>query len=162
MAGMMSSMMRGVQDPGPLPAVSRTVFREHRGVEIQEITDGTSNTIMVVEAAEAVPWTKPDELPFPEAPPLPRLGGSLRDGVAALFADGRVRLIDQRVEERVLRNLITPAGGEVISGNEFPHPDSPPPGGPRLGPNAAGAGATLQDESQRFAVREPCKTRWVS
>ena len=30
------------------------------GVGIETITDGTSNTIAVVEAKEAVPWTKPD------------------------------------------------------------------------------------------------------
>ena len=40
------------------------MFRLNRGTEIQEITDGTNNTIMVVESAGSVPWTKPEELSF--------------------------------------------------------------------------------------------------
>ena len=30
----------------------------------QDVTDGKSNTITVAEAENAVPWTKPDDLPF--------------------------------------------------------------------------------------------------
>ena len=37
--------------------------------------DGTSNTVLVVEAATAVPWTKPDELPYDPNGMLPSLGG---------------------------------------------------------------------------------------
>src|SRR5262249_1456363 len=40
-----------------------------------DITDGTSNTLIVAEAAEAVIWTKPDELAFSPSGPLPKLGG---------------------------------------------------------------------------------------
>ena len=35
-----------------------------------DIPDGTSMTILVVEANDAVPWTKPDELTFNPAGPL--------------------------------------------------------------------------------------------
>ncbi|WP_410969410.1 hypothetical protein, partial [Salmonella sp. SAL04284] len=39
------------------------------GRTFAEITDGTSNTLLVVESNDAVPWTKPDDLPYdPEKP----------------------------------------------------------------------------------------------
>ena len=106
-----------------------TVFRENRGVDLAEVTDGTNYTLMVVEAAEAVPWTKPDELPFSLNGPLPRLGGSMQGGYAALFASGVVRFLDQRIDERLLRCLITANGGEILSTDQIPQADAPPPGG---------------------------------
>jgi RNA polymerase sigma factor (sigma-70 family) len=155
MAGMMASMMGGQMMGGQAheaePFGSRTFFRESQGVQLAEITDGTSNTIMVVESAEAVPWTKPDDLPFPDSGPLPRLGGSMRDGFAALFVDARVRLIDQGIPQRILRNLITPNGGEIVSADELPSPESPPPGGLKLVPDASAPDAAATDEAQGYA-----------
>jgi RNA polymerase sigma factor (sigma-70 family) len=143
--------MGGMMVAGVPSIHAGTFFRENRGVELSQITDGTSNTITVVEAAQAVPWTKPDDLPFAGNSPLPSMGGSMRDGFAALFADGRVRLLDRRLDERILRCLITPSGGEIISADQFPRPDSPPPGGVFFGKEATGAGTTVAGESQRYA-----------
>jgi len=42
---------------------------------IANITDGSSNTILVVEANRDIPWTKPEDLPFNPKGPLPELGG---------------------------------------------------------------------------------------
>jgi RNA polymerase sigma factor (sigma-70 family) len=151
MASAYGGQMRGGMAADALSIPALTAFRERRGVELSEITDGASNTITVVEAAQAVPWTKPDDLPFAENSPLPPLGGSMRDGFAALFADGRVRLLDRRFDERVLRCLITPAGGEIISGDQLPRPDSPPPGGLSLGKEAIAVGGPEQDDAQRYA-----------
>src|SRR5439155_1388856 len=39
-------------------------FEGKRGLRIGDFTDGTSNTILVAEAARAVPWTKPEDLPY--------------------------------------------------------------------------------------------------
>ena len=41
-----------------------TLFEPNQTIGIAQIPDGTSNTIAVVEADGAVPWTKPDELVF--------------------------------------------------------------------------------------------------
>ena len=38
-----------------------------RSVKVVQVTDGMSNTLMVVEAQDSVPWTKPDDLPFDPA-----------------------------------------------------------------------------------------------
>jgi len=35
---------------------------------------------MIVEAAHPIPWTKPEDVPYYEAKPLPKLGGQFEDG----------------------------------------------------------------------------------
>ena len=47
-----------------VPTADGTAFGGKEGLTIANITDGTSNTIMIVEAApeKAVIWTKPDDL----------------------------------------------------------------------------------------------------
>ncbi|HWE38004.1 MAG TPA: DUF1559 domain-containing protein [Isosphaeraceae bacterium] len=91
------------------------------GIKLAQITDGTSNTIGVVEAKEAVIWTKPDtDIEFdPEKSPLSQLGGHFRGGFNALILDGSVRFIKETVNETVLKALITYNGGEVVSPDAF-------------------------------------------
>jgi hypothetical protein len=76
--------------------------------------DGTSNTLWVVEAGEAVPWTKPEELVYDENRPLPKLGGMFREGFHALMVDGSVTFVSSRYDERTLRNFITANDGQVV------------------------------------------------
>jgi hypothetical protein len=79
------------------------------------IPDGTSNTILVVEAGEPVPWSKPDDIPFAPDKPLPKLGGlKFRAGFHALMADGSVHFIYYDVSEKTLKAAITANGGEVL------------------------------------------------
>jgi hypothetical protein len=75
---------------------------------------GTPNTILIVEAADPVPWTKPDELSYDPAGPLPRLGGHFCSGFLAATADGQVRIIGPSVSERTLRSAIDPADGRPL------------------------------------------------
>jgi Protein of unknown function (DUF1559)/Sigma-70, region 4 len=89
------------------------MFDGAQGITIQNITDGTSNTVLIATAREAVPWTQPAELPFGEGQP----GQALDTGDSRSFAlglvDGSVRTLPAG-EARMLRWLITRAGGEVV------------------------------------------------
>jgi hypothetical protein len=78
------------------------------------IPDGTSNTIAVVEANDPVPWTKPDELPFPPKGAIAPLLNWRKDKALILMGDGFVRPLSQTVSEKNLRNAITVADGMVV------------------------------------------------
>jgi hypothetical protein len=97
------------------------------GIGIASITDGTSNTLGIVEAKEAVPWTRPDaEIPFdPVLKPeqmsrlLQSLGGHFPGGFDAMFLDGSVRFIKTSINMITLHALITRNEGEVVSADAF-------------------------------------------
>lgn len=77
--------------------------------------DGTSNTWLVVEAAESVPWAKPDDLVYDGKRPLPQLGGP-RGSYIAGFADGSVQTFRRgQIDEQTLRYLISTADGMPIN-----------------------------------------------
>jgi hypothetical protein len=56
------------------------MFEDQKMIALQNVTDGTSNTMMAIEAAEAGPWTKPADLPFDRTKDLPKFGGLFKDG----------------------------------------------------------------------------------
>ena len=86
------------------------------GTDIRRFRDGTSNTLLVVEAGAdvAVPWTRPDDIHFDSSQPLAALGELPNDGFWGAFADGAVRKIKPDIKPEVFRALLTPSGGEVI------------------------------------------------
>ena len=59
-------------------------------VGFQNITDGTSNTIMVIETADLVPWAKPGDFPFDPKKDLPKIAPvrGLAEWLAALPSSG--------------------------------------------------------------------------
>ncbi len=93
------------------------LFEDGNSAKIADVTDGTSNTIMVVEAREAVPWTKPVDLPFDPAAAPSFFGAASTHpgGFNTLFADGSVRFITTSLSLQTFRALITRAGGEVVN-----------------------------------------------
>jgi prepilin-type processing-associated H-X9-DG protein len=87
--------------------------------KIFTITDGTSQTFMIVEAGEAVAWTKPADVAFDAKKPLPKLGGVFDGNFNVAFCDGSVRFVPKGVKDENLKKFITVAGGEVIGDNDL-------------------------------------------
>ncbi len=93
-------------------------FELKKPVRFLDFTDGTSNTIMVVEAAEGVPWTRPDGFEYDPKKPLPKLGAISPEGFWVAMADGSVRFLSHTIKESTLRAAITRNGGEIVNLNE--------------------------------------------
>jgi hypothetical protein len=81
----------------------------------RNFTDGTANTWMVVVAKEAVPWTKPEELPFDPKKNMADLLGTVGGVWQAGFADGHVENYPKLPKAETINALITRDGGEVIN-----------------------------------------------
>jgi prepilin-type processing-associated H-X9-DG protein len=73
--------------------------------------NGTSNTIVALEAGVATTWTKPLDLPFDEKMPLPARGGLFGD-FHILFVDGHVQLYDKNTSQKALKLAIQPENTE--------------------------------------------------
>lgn len=93
------------------------IFPENGTGRFRDITDGTSNTIMVVEANvdEAVPWTQPTDVDIDRDNPLPQLGHTHQNGFHVLMADGAVKFITHQIDMELLKALITRANKEVVN-----------------------------------------------
>jgi hypothetical protein len=87
-----------------------TLWPDNSKRPLTSITDGTSNTFLFAEAAGAVPWPKPADMPMQPgaAPPLPQ------DKFFVAMVDGSVRLVDRRrVSDATLVLYINPADGVI-------------------------------------------------
>jgi hypothetical protein len=100
------------------PAGNVTMFPPGRGVRVAEVTDGTSQTALLVDAADdrAVEWTRPDDLKVDEKDAsLPkalstRYGGQYLVGLA----DGGARFLPGAFPAASLWALLTRGGAEVV------------------------------------------------
>jgi prepilin-type processing-associated H-X9-DG protein len=97
------------------------VFDGDKLCTLASVTDGLSNTLVVVEAAGAnIHWMEPRDLDFTQLQGVINgTGGneiaSHHPGMAVVgFADGSVRALPSSVQPTVVRALITRAGGEPI------------------------------------------------
>lgn len=88
-----------------------TAFEGTQGKRMADFTDGTSNSVLFVEADKSVPWTQPDDFEVDWDNPLQGLG-SIRPGIfVAGFADGSVQTIANTVDPEFLINLFKIANG---------------------------------------------------
>lgn len=101
------------------PRGEATILHGAEGVKLNEITDGTSNTILVVAASDdlAVTWTEPKDWDVDPELVVKGLFGHHPDGTNFGFADGSVRFLKESIGLEVLKALLTRNGGEVLSAN---------------------------------------------
>jgi len=64
------------------------------GASFRDITDGTSNTLLIVESLDSVPWTKPADIPFENELDLPRIQPRPGHPLHFLMVDGSVRKME--------------------------------------------------------------------
>ncbi len=96
---------------------SGSLFDPDKKHNLADIKDGAANTLLVVEAADSVPWTKPDELEYKPGARLPALGLPNRNFVLALMADGSVRSVKKNANATSWYAAIS------FAGNDVPGPD---------------------------------------
>ena len=98
------------------PVSDRSVVtQESGGINIANIPDGASNTILFVNADRdrAVTWTRPKDLQFDSEHPLKGLGD--RGYFTAVFVDGSVHQIPATIDEQTMRRLVWRNDGEPVS-----------------------------------------------
>lgn len=97
-----------------------TAFEGETGLKISSFTDGTSNTILTIEASpEAAEfWTKPGGLPNDDEKLLDAFKTPYSYGFMYGRADGSVHIVENLTEKlETFKALITRNGGEVV--NDF-------------------------------------------
>jgi len=81
---------------------------------MDQITDGTSNTIMLVEAKRDIPWTKPEDIPYDPNKPVPKLGGGFEMDFFIALADGSVHFSPAQQTKRHSACLSLRADGQPV------------------------------------------------
>jgi uncharacterized protein DUF1559 len=97
-----------------VPVGPETVFYKNDGTKVSEIKDGTSRTILFVEVEpkRAVVWTKPEDWEVDMAHPRRGVARDDRNIFAAARCDVSVHAVPVNIDEKILRALLTRAGGD--------------------------------------------------
>jgi prepilin-type processing-associated H-X9-DG protein len=100
-----------------VPTGPGTLFDGEESETFATIKDGTSNTLIAVEANadRAVIWTKPDDLEIDPDNPLVGLGDFQAGGFMVLFADGHTSFLKKTIDGQTLWHLFTANGGEPVN-----------------------------------------------
>lgn len=106
-----------------------TIWPEGKQAKIADVTDGISNTLMIVEIAHSdIHWMEPRDLPVEELATWldpqhrPQLLGNHIEGGLVAYADGHVELLPRDVTIERLKALVTAAGNDVEEGKANSRP----------------------------------------
>jgi hypothetical protein len=91
-----------------------TTFDGDKSTRLSSIQDGASLSMVMVEVqGSGIGWAEPRDIPISQPMPLP--AGNHRGGNLALFADGSVHFIADKVAPQSIRDMATIRGGEGTS-----------------------------------------------
>jgi prepilin-type processing-associated H-X9-DG protein len=101
----------------------RTAWPGEKSSKSRDITDGMSNTIMVVEVHHSgIHWMEPRDFSTTQIPMAinPERGSGVcslhPNGAQAVFADGSVHFLTDEIPPETLRALLTANAGDDVSG----------------------------------------------
>ena len=100
-----------------------TIFElsDRYNISFGQITDGSSNTLLFVEAdpSLAVEWTRPTDLVFDPNDPTAGLTGTNDSGFRGAFADGTVHFISDTESDSNIANLLLRNDGQFVDLSEI-------------------------------------------
>jgi len=93
-----------------------TCFDGDKGIQVKDITDGTSRTLLVVESHQSsFAWSEPRDLDITTLGQAATGPSSAHPGgFQAVLADGSVRFITKSLAPEVFRALTTPRGNDTV------------------------------------------------
>lgn len=89
------------------------IFNLTQSRRITAITDGVSNTFLLVESTDPITWTEPTELTYDPQGKMASLGLPSHDYFIVAMADGSVRMVKKATSRQKINAAITAAGNEM-------------------------------------------------
>lgn len=98
-----------------VPVASGSAFEDGMGRAMRDFTDGTSNTILLVEVdtLRAAEWTRPVDYSFSPTDPLEGLLPAREAGYQVAYADGSVRTIAPSTSPQDANAMFTRNAGDI-------------------------------------------------
>ena len=109
----------------------RSMWPRQFSVKIADVSDGTSNTIHLVENMHSdVVWSEPREMTEKDVLSQLRLKGQQPSGnpkqvIPILLVDGAVRMVSPQINRDTFVSLLTPRYAQYMVADGWPHEDRP-------------------------------------
>ncbi len=115
-----SALERGFTNYVGIAGPNTILNNSKRPAKTTNVTDGTSKTIMIVEADDThgVIWTKPDDYPWDVANPSAGLGNIWSGNFFGAMADGSIHFLSVGNTPETLNGFFSINGGELVELDE--------------------------------------------